>query len=297
VPSPEGVAEPRHPIAAHRREREFGSHSCVHSFTTAPSQSPPPTDTSTTASPCGRRCCFISSTGPEDFDSVLRTIEQAHGGSAELLPSRLAEAVVRVLPADGAGISVRAGEHARIPIGASDHASATAESLEFTVGEGPCLDAISFGDYVEASLHRLEDRWPVLADSWIGATPFRSVAATPVWISAAIPGSLNLYFRSDDGSTTVDRSAVAEVSRCVTAELAKQRLLAADDADELVRNLTSSARGRVWVAVGTLIAAHGSEALDALDRMRSFATSRETTVDDVADDLLHDRIDVIEFAP
>lgn len=213
------------------------------------------------------------------------------------MPSRLAEAVVGVLPADGAAISVRAGDHARIPIGASDQASAAAESLEFTVGEGPCLDAISFGDYVEASLYRLENRWPVLADSWVTATPFRSVAATPVWISAAIPGSLNLYFRSDEGSTAVDRADVADVSRRVTIELAKQQLLAADDPDELIRSLTSSARGRVWVAVGTLIAAFGSEALDALDRMRSFATSRDMTVDDVADDLLEDRIGVSEFAP
>jgi hypothetical protein len=58
----------------------------------------------------------------------------------ELLPVRLARAAVRVLPGvAGAGISVLADPGMRVPLGASDEDAATAERLQFTVGEGPCL--------------------------------------------------------------------------------------------------------------------------------------------------------------
>jgi hypothetical protein len=49
--------------------------------------------------------------------------------------------------------------------------------------------------------------------------------------------------------------------------------------------------------VGVLMASFAMEAADALDRIRSVALNLDASVDDLADDLLHDRIAVEEFAP
>ena len=62
----------------------------------------------------------------------------------ELLPAGLARAAVRVPPGvAGAGISVLADPGLRVPMGASDDDAATAERLQFTVGERPCPQAHS----------------------------------------------------------------------------------------------------------------------------------------------------------
>ena len=256
-----------------------------------------PTATSSIAMRAGRRWCSIASTEAREFGSAVRAIVRQRTASAELLPSLLTEAVVSVLPADGAGLTIRVGELGRVPIGASDHHSARAESLEFTVGEGPCLDAITFDEHVEASLQRLEARWPLLADSWSAATPFRSVASTPVQIPPGIPGALNLYFEREDGVAGIDRADVDYVASRITIELAHRQPHADDYAEEVQRSFTASARGRVWIAVGVLMATFAMEATDALDRVRSVALSRDASADDLADDLLHDRIDVAEFSP
>src|SRR3954471_8525889 len=59
----------------------------------------------------------------------------------ELLPTRLTRACLAVLPAaDGAGLSLLDNDF-RVPIGATDDVAALAERLQFTIGEGPCLDA------------------------------------------------------------------------------------------------------------------------------------------------------------
>lgn len=240
---------------------------------------------------------LIPSPEAAQFGAALSSIVQARAASAELLPSLLAEAVVIVLPADGASLSVRVGEHARAPLGASDHDSARAESLEFTVGEGPCLDAIVHDEDTEASLNHLEARWPLLADSWVAATPFRSVAAASVLIPPGTPGALSLYFEGEDAAAAVDRTDIEYIASCITAELAQWQLCDGNDVEQARRSFTASPRGRVWIAVGVLIASFAMEAADALDRLRSVAFNRETSVDDLADDLLHDRIDVEEFAP
>src|SRR4051794_10539556 len=58
----------------------------------------------------------------------------------DLLPVRLARAAADVLGADGAGISFYEDDF-RVPLGASDEMTTLAERLQFTQGQGPCLDA------------------------------------------------------------------------------------------------------------------------------------------------------------
>ena len=59
----------------------------------------------------------------------------------ELRRVRFAQACARVLPVAGVGISVFGTDGIRIPAGASNDAPATAERLQFTAAEGPCMDA------------------------------------------------------------------------------------------------------------------------------------------------------------
>src|SRR5687767_13369872 len=77
------------------------------------------------------------------FDAAVAAAAAEDGDEAglHLLPGRLARAAVRVLPVDGAGISVHAGAAGRTPLGASSSVAALAERLQFTTDQGPCMQA------------------------------------------------------------------------------------------------------------------------------------------------------------
>jgi hypothetical protein len=65
----------------------------------------------------------------------------------------------------GAGIGVLADPGMRVPLGASDEDAATAERLQFTVGEGPCLQAHSSARPVYTPAAVFAARWPLLYEN------------------------------------------------------------------------------------------------------------------------------------
>src|SRR4051794_7566577 len=72
------------------------------------------------------------------FESALDEMTDERLAGPELLPMRLAHACARILEVDAAGLSLVDSAGERIPLGASTEAAATAERLQFTVGDGPC---------------------------------------------------------------------------------------------------------------------------------------------------------------
>lgn len=89
--------------------------------------------------------------------------QPAEYDGVELLPVRLARAATQLFDAvAGTGISVLAPLGLRVPIGASDPDAATAERLQITFGEGPCLQAATTGRPVIATPESYAQSWPLL---------------------------------------------------------------------------------------------------------------------------------------
>jgi len=65
----------------------------------------------------------------------------AHGTAGAL--RRLCTAAVKALPACGAGVSLMSDAGVRGVAAASDVASEHVDELQFTLGEGPCMDAFT----------------------------------------------------------------------------------------------------------------------------------------------------------
>ena len=102
----------------------------------------------------------------------------------------------------GAGISIvtRAGN--RGAVCSTDETAAGIEDLQFTLGEGPCIDAVHAGAPVLVpDLQHSEDlraeRWPAFLPGAIAAG-VRAVFAFPLQIGAITIGALDLY-RSSPG--------------------------------------------------------------------------------------------------
>jgi hypothetical protein len=136
----------------------------------------------------------------------------------ELLAEGLARACVRVLPVDGAGISLLIAGR-RMPLGASDPDAVEAERLQFTLGEGPCLSAHADQVPVVADEATIRSRWPGYHDALVSHTSVRGVISLPLRDSTRGIGALDLYVvppRAVTELSLADALAISsEVSTCL----------------------------------------------------------------------------------
>jgi hypothetical protein len=233
----------------------------------------------------------------EDFHIALASSAVALPGP-ELLPERLARASARVLPVDGAGISLFFASDRRLPLGASDPVAAEAERLQFTVGEGPCLTSHATGDQVVADEATLRSRWPGYFDALVTRTPIRGTISLPLRDELRGIGALDLYVvppRDVDSLSLRDALAVSEE---VAAELQAQhwRSRTSSDGPAWLDAPAAQRRSTVWQAMGFVNSALGIPSPDALALLRAHAFAAGHSLDELAEQVLSRQVPVEELA-
>ena len=211
---------------------------------------------------------------------------------------RLCEACVLLFDIDAAAISLVFDGAASGTLGSSGAPARMYDELQFTFGEGPCLDSVAHRAPVLVA--DLADpagpRWPAYSPAML-AHRIHGVFAMPVVVAGEHVGALDL-FRAQPGSLEADQFAGA----ILAAEIAGIPMLDLLDADLLaaVTEPTSNAwvelhelsRSEVSQATGMLVAQLGVEPAEALVRLRAhaYATGRGAT--DVARDILDRRLNL-----
>lgn len=211
----------------------------------------------------------------------------AVGPVSDLRP--LCLAVAQAMPARGAGVSVLTESGTRLMAAASDEVSGRIDELQFTLGEGPCMDAFATRRPVlEPDLEVAGcARWPAYARA-ASAEGARAVFAFPLQVGAARLGVLDLH---RDRSGDLSR---AEFSLGVTfAQVATALLLdsqesavngrAAAGLDEHLGGHTvlHQAQGMVMVQLGVTL-------VEALALLRAYAYSRDRDLGEVGRLIVHD---------
>jgi hypothetical protein len=221
----------------------------------------------------------------------------------ELMAVRLAKACVAVLPVAGAGICLLYDDF-RVPLGASDADASCAERLQFTTGQGPCLEAVRSGDTVLASAEKILGSWPAYGQELFARTPYAAVISLPLEISGAAHGALDLFLTDAPMMHQVSLADALAVQEQIVE--AFQLADAMSDADE---NLSQepepawlhgpSARERihVWIAMGMVMTRYGLMAADALALLRAHAYGTGTTLDQLTEGLLSGQQDLAELQP
>src|SRR4051794_20499234 len=227
------------------------------------------------------------------FVEALDADAGAAGADPDLLPERLAHAAAAVLPVDGVGLSLHGGDGRRTPLAASSEVAAIAERLQFTAGSGPCLLAAESGLPGFATQEILGRRRPAFLDLLVRHTPLRSALALSLTGRLQAVGAMDLYFADPDGVSAVD---VYE-ARCVAQLVSDHLDVAADWSEGSPTDLPAwsntpdaQRRGRLWMAVGMLTLALEATAPDALAILRGYAHAVGRTADDVALDLVEQRL-------
>jgi hypothetical protein len=110
------------------------------------------------------------------------------------LPASLAAACVRSLSVTGVGLALMTDDGPAGIVAATDGAARELEELQFTLGEGPCVDASGTGRPVlQPDLAATAPlRWPAFAGGALEAG-VRAVFAFPLRVGAIRVGVLDLY--------------------------------------------------------------------------------------------------------
>ncbi|MGB5758691.1 MAG: GAF and ANTAR domain-containing protein [Acidimicrobiales bacterium] len=183
----------------------------------------------------------------------------------------------------GAGIMLMSDGGPRGSLCTTDEASDLIEQLQFTLGEGPCIDAYRQDRaVVEPDLAAPEvSRWPAFTGPAV-ESGVRAVFGFPIRVGAVRLGAVNLY-RNRPGPLTAEQHA----DSLVTAEVLAEAILALQaDAEmgQIARALEvdSDFHYLVHQASGMIAVQLGVSVEEALIRLRAYAFSSERTVADIA---------------
>lgn len=225
-----------------------------------------------------------------DDDGLRRELATAMAGADSALGAAdlLCRACVRLLDVDGASVSLTHDGSTQGTFGSSGHLSRRLDELQFTFGEGPCLDAVRQGTPVlVADLgDPAETRWPAFAGALV-RSGVRAVFALPVTIASRPIGALDLFRRSAgalEPSSLTGGLLAAELAALPLMDLMSSDLdwdSAAQGGDGW-EQLASLSRIEVYQATGMLVGALDIGPTEALLRLRAYAFAHDMTAADTA---------------
>jgi hypothetical protein len=204
------------------------------------------------------------------------------------LPTHLAAACVRSLPVSGVGLALMTDEGPAGIIAATDGAAVELEQLQFTLGEGPCVDASQTGRPVlQPDLARTAPlRWPAFAGGALDAG-IRAVFAFPLRVGAIRIGVLDLC-RDRAGPLSPD-----ELTEALSFADAATLVLLHAQAGSPVRGPVPvlDERAEVHQATGVVSVQAAVGLAEALVLLRARAFAEDRPVGDLARDVLAGTVD------
>ncbi len=191
----------------------------------------------------------------------------------------------------GAGVMLMSGDISRGSLCTSDEVSELIEELQYTLGEGPCLDAYRQDTSVaEPDLAKpVTRRWPAFTPPALQAG-VRAVFGFPLRAGTVHLGALNLY-RDVPGHLTSDQHADA----LVLADVAARWVLgtqAGAPPGTVAEELEAGADFHFAVhnAAGIVSVQEGIGVTEALVRLRALAFSSDRPLAAVAQDVIARRL-------
>jgi hypothetical protein len=210
---------------------------------------------------------------------------------------RLCEACVSLLSVDAAAISLVLHGASSGTLGASSEHARDYDELQYTFGEGPCLESVSTQAPVlvlDLAAHVDTGRWPAYGPALLGKD-IGGVFALPIVLGGEYLGALDLFRARPAGLDGDDLSGAlvaAELAALPVLDLLGEdlRQTAGDPRSAAWAELDKFTRAEVSQATGMLVAQLNVGPAEALVRLRAHAFATGRSVSDVARDILARRL-------
>jgi hypothetical protein len=221
-----------------------------------------------------------------DFAEVItRTMTTLFSaqGVTETVGQVIALSMTTIEGCDYAGILVMEGDEVTTPYG-TDPLVIELEALQKTVGEGPCLDAMSQSAPFYAEEFASDARWPRFGPM-AREKGVHSVLALPLLLNGA-PAALNLYGRQPQAFGIIDRGRGLFLA--AMAELAFSSAQTLEDEERRTANLHAALATREMIgqAQGILMERERMTSDQAFDLLRRASQHLNVKLRDVAQNLI-----------
>jgi GAF domain-containing protein len=220
-------------------------------------------------------------------DRLRRVLAVLSAGGDGWSATRLCQACTQIVGVSGAGVMLMSGDVPRGSLCTTDAVSQLIEDLQYTLGEGPCVDAYQQDQVVAESdlADPVTRRWPAFTPPTLAAG-VRAVFGFPLRAGTVRLGALNLY-RNLPGPLTGDQHADA----LVVAEVAARWVLetqAGAPAGTVAEELEDGADFHFAVhnAAGIVSVQEDISVTEALIRLRAHAFSNDCPLAEVARDVI-----------
>ncbi len=210
------------------------------------------------------------------------------------LAEQVCQAYVVGLDVDGAAISLLTASTAHQTLCATDATAELLEDLQFSLGEGACVEAAVTGRPVLVpDLHHSTEvsRWPIFAAAVVEQSDVGALFAVPFQWETINLGVLDLY-RTAPGS--LSDAQLRDVMRAADMAALMFLGLRTDPGEGAWLDQSLHGRAEIHQATGMVVVQLGVSAKDALARMRAYAFVEQRLLSDVAHDVVSRRL---RFAP
>ncbi|MCI2423340.1 GAF and ANTAR domain-containing protein [Saccharopolyspora sp. K220] len=194
---------------------------------------------------------------------------------------------------DGAAITMMTDAYRQEPLCATDELASELDQLQFSLGEGPCVEALTSGSPVLVSdmADSTTDRWPIFATK-VRHTRARALYVFPLQLGTIKVGVLNLH-RVVQGPLLPE-----QLTGALRAADAALWILLGHRAGGTLDNDGSSQwtsgyplhRAEVHQATGMIMAQANVSAEAAVAMLRASAFANDRPIDEVAQDVVARRL-------
>jgi hypothetical protein len=197
--------------------------------------------------------------------------------------------VARDVTASDAAITVRADSRIQDLLAASTPWVASLEEIQYTLGEGPGVEAFATGGPVLVhDLARYGDRWPLFTDAARSAG-VASLFAFPLHVGAIFLGTLDLYRRDTGYLSLADLEVLTILADLATTVVLRHFAPGQGGHGDPV-DLEGGSYEDVHIATGMLAAQLHIGLADASARLRAHAFGSGRSLLAVSRDVLAERI-------
>jgi GAF domain-containing protein len=223
------------------------------------------------------------------LEHIRRRLAPEDGGPVGT--SRLCDVCAEITEMTGAGIMLMDGDLPQGTVCTTNPVSALIEELQYTLGEGPCVDAyLQQRPVAEPDLaDPAQARWLAFTAPAVEAGA-RAVFGFPLRVGGTRLGALNLY-RDRPGALTDDQYADALMMAAVAAQaVIDMQGDAAPGALGAELEIGTNFQFVVHQASGMVAVQLGVNVTEALIRLRAHAFGQDRLVADVAKDVVGGRL-------
>ncbi|MGH3782913.1 MAG: GAF and ANTAR domain-containing protein [Pseudonocardiaceae bacterium] len=213
-------------------------------------------------------------------------------GSEHELAEQICRACVLGLDVDGAAISLLTASTSRETMCTTDTTAELLEDLQFSLGEGACMEAALTGRSVLVPdlYHSTEtSRWPIFAAAVIEQSEVGALFAVPLQWGTINLGVLDLYRKAPGALSDAQlRDAISAANMAALMFLGVRTDPDPGGGAWLDHSLHGHAE--IHQATGMVLVQLGISATDALARMRAYAFVEQRLLSDVAHDVVSRRL-------